>query len=138
MRGTIEQSSQVSPQSNRSSAATFRVLGHHYLIELYGCTREILVDINVLEKAMVEAAESAGATVVDKVFHGYSPQGLSGVVVISESHLTVHTWPELEYAAVDVFTCGRENLGEKIGQALIRAFRAREHRIRAIDRGLVE
>jgi S-adenosylmethionine decarboxylase len=55
---------------------------------------------------MVEAALRAGAEVREVVFHNFSPQGVSGVVVISESHLAVHTWPELGYAAVDVFTCG--------------------------------
>jgi len=81
-------------------------LGRHVLAEMYGCEYEILNDIAKVEKTMVNAALEAGAEIREFVFHKFSPQGVSGVVVISESHLAIHTWPELGYAAVDVFTCG--------------------------------
>ncbi|TYO94963.1 adenosylmethionine decarboxylase [Desulfallas thermosapovorans] len=81
-------------------------LGRHVLAEIYGCEYDILNDIGKVEKIMVNAALEAGAEVREFVFHKFSPQGVSGVVVISESHLAIHTWPELGYAAVDVFTCG--------------------------------
>lgn len=83
-------------------------LGTHLLIEFYNCDREILNDEKVITKLFVEAARKAKATVVEQVFHKFNPHGVSGVVVISESHLAVHTWPEYGYAAVDVFTCGTE------------------------------
>ncbi len=81
-------------------------LGRHVLAELYDCSPSLLNDIKKVEAIMVRAALEAGAEVREVVFHQFSPQGVSGVVVISESHLTIHTWPELGYAAVDVFTCG--------------------------------
>lgn len=81
-------------------------LGRHVLAEIYGCSSEILNDIHQVEKIMVKAALAAGAEIREVAFHKFSPQGVSGVVVISESHLAIHTWPELGYAAVDVFTCG--------------------------------
>ncbi len=81
-------------------------LGRHILAELYGCNSESLNDLKKVEKAMVSAALKAGAEVREVAFHKFSPQGVSGVVVISESHLAIHTWPEYGYAAVDVFTCG--------------------------------
>jgi S-adenosylmethionine decarboxylase len=81
-------------------------LGRHVLAELYGCRFEVLNDIEKVEDIMVNAALEAGAEIREFVFHKFSPQGVSGVVVISESHLAIHTWPELGYAAVDVFTCG--------------------------------
>lgn len=81
-------------------------LGRHVLAEIYGCDFDILNDIQKVERIMVNAALEAGAEVREFVFHKFSPQGISGVVVISESHLAIHTWPELGYAAVDVFTCG--------------------------------
>jgi len=81
-------------------------LGRHVLAEIYGCEFDILNDIKKVETIMVNAALEAGAEVREFVFHKFSPQGVSGVVVISESHLAIHTWPELGYAAVDVFTCG--------------------------------
>ena len=82
------------------------VLGRHVLAEVYGCDFDLLNDIKKVEEAMVNAALEAGAEIREVVFHKFSPQGVSGVVVISESHLAIHTWPELGYAAVDVFTCG--------------------------------
>lgn len=81
-------------------------LGRHVLAEIYDCNPEFLNDRTMVEKIMVTAALEAGAEVREVVFHKFSPQGVSGVVVISESHLAIHTWPELGYAAVDVFTCG--------------------------------
>lgn len=81
-------------------------LGRHILAEFYGCPTDTLNDLPTVEKYMVSAALEAGAEVREVVFHKFSPQGVSGVVVISESHLAIHTWPELGYAAVDVFTCG--------------------------------
>ncbi|OPX88073.1 MAG: S-adenosylmethionine decarboxylase proenzyme precursor [Pelotomaculum sp. PtaB.Bin104] len=83
-------------------------LGRHVLAEIYGCGFEVLNDINRVEEILVNAALEAGAEVRECVFHKFSPQGVSGVVVISESHLAIHTWPELGYAAVDVFTCGEK------------------------------
>ncbi len=81
-------------------------MGRHILAEFYGCPAHLIDDVTGVEKEMVMAAKQAGAEVREAVFHEFSPQGLSGVVVISESHLTIHTWPELGYAAIDVFTCG--------------------------------
>ncbi|MGI5912044.1 MAG: adenosylmethionine decarboxylase [Syntrophomonadaceae bacterium] len=83
-------------------------LGRHVLAELYGCQFEVLNDIEKVENIMINAALEAGAEIREFVFHKFSPQGVSGVVVISESHLAIHTWPELGYAAVDVFTCGEK------------------------------
>ncbi|MBS3946870.1 MAG: S-adenosylmethionine decarboxylase proenzyme [Dethiobacter sp.] len=81
-------------------------LGRHILAEFHGCPTEFLNDIQRIERTMVDAALEAGAEIREVAFHKFSPQGVSGVVVISESHLAIHTWPELGYAAVDVFTCG--------------------------------
>lgn len=81
-------------------------LGRHVLAEVYGCDPGVLDDVQAVERILVRAAREAGAEIRETVFHKFSPQGVSGVVVISESHLAVHTWPELGYAAVDVFTCG--------------------------------
>lgn len=81
-------------------------LGRHILVEFSGCSAEILNEVDTIEKAMVDAARNAGATVINSTFHHFSPWGVSGVVVIQESHLAIHTWPEYQYAAVDLFTCG--------------------------------
>ncbi|RJX23693.1 MAG: S-adenosylmethionine decarboxylase proenzyme [Dethiobacter sp.] len=83
-----------------------RALGRHVLAEFYGCSPDILNNTAKIEQIMVNAALEAGAEIREVVFHEFTPQGVSGVVVISESHLAIHTWPEFGYAAVDVFTCG--------------------------------
>jgi len=74
--------------------------------ELYGCDAGILDDLDGITSLMLEAASACGATVVGHRFHRFSPQGVSGVVIIAESHLAIHTWPEHGYAALDLFTCG--------------------------------
>ncbi len=81
-------------------------LGRHLLLELYDCDSELLNDLDGVKNALVEAATRAHATIVDVVFHEFNPFGISGVVVIAESHLSIHTWPEHRYAAVDIFSCG--------------------------------
>lgn len=83
-----------------------RNLGRHILVEFYGCNRKKLNDLKFIQNIMIGAAEHAKATVVEDVFHKFNPHGVSGVVVIAESHLAIHTWPEYGYAAVDLFTCG--------------------------------
>ena len=81
-------------------------LGNHILVEFMRCEPDVMNDVSRIENDMVEAARKAGATVINSTFHHFSPYGVSGVVVIEESHLAIHTWPEYGYAAVDLFTCG--------------------------------
>lgn len=81
-------------------------LGKHLVIELMGCCPEKLNDPAFLQETMENAARNAGATVMSSHFHTFEPQGVTGVVVLSESHISIHAWPELGYAAADVFTCG--------------------------------
>ncbi len=81
-------------------------LGNHILVEFMNCDPHIMNDVAGIERDMVAAAQKAGATVINSTFHHFSPWGVSGVVVIQESHLAIHTWPEYGYAAVDLFTCG--------------------------------
>ena len=81
-------------------------LGQHVLVELYGCNAALLDNVSSIEKIMCNAAERSNATIINVSFHHFSPYGVSGVVVIQESHLAIHTWPEYGYAAIDIFTCG--------------------------------
>ncbi len=81
-------------------------LGRQLTIEYYECAANVLLDKDLVEKALLQAAKNSGATIISSSFHGFNPQGVSGVVVIAESHFTVHAWPEHDYAAVDIFTCG--------------------------------
>ena len=112
-------------------------LGKHLLLELKGCEKEGLNDLVFLKSVLLEAAEKSGATVLGESFHPFHPQGVSGVVVIAESHLSIHTWPEYDYAAADIFTCGDSVQPEKAAQILIERLGASSHSIVEIQRGLL-
>jgi S-adenosylmethionine decarboxylase proenzyme len=113
-------------------------LGQHLLVELYNCPSDRLNDAPFLERTLEDAARDAGATVVISSFYPFSPHGVSGVVVITESHLAIHTWPERGYAAVDVFTCGHTVEPHAIAQAIVKALGAERHEIISQPRGAVE
>ena len=86
-----------------------RALGQHVLVDLYDCPAGLLDDVACIESALRAAAGAAGVTVLDAVLHRFSPYGVTGVLVIKESHMAIHTWPEYGFAAVDLFTCGIDN-----------------------------
>jgi len=83
-----------------------QALGRQILIEFYDCQSGVLDDKDRIREYMLEASRRSGATVISDTFHQFKSDGISGVVVIAESHISIHTWPEYHYAAVDVFTCG--------------------------------
>ncbi len=112
-----------------------QALGTNLMVELHECSSEILDDIIKVEQAMVAAAEAAGATVVEAHFHEFKPIGVSGFVVITESHLAIHTWPEHRYAAVDIFTCGQEVQPERAAQELIEKFQCENPTMFEVKRG---
>lgn len=107
------------------------------LVELYDCDKEALNDLGFLREAMLTAAIECGAVVLGDSFHHFSPQGVSGVVIIAESHLSVHTWPEYGYAAVDIFTCGTTVEPEKAARVLIEKLGSKNHSLTEIKRGLL-
>ena len=110
-------------------------LGAQLLIDLHACDRAALDDEDLVRAAMLEAARRAGATIVSHSFHRFSPHGISGVVVIAESHLTIHTWPEHGYAAVDLFTCGAALRPEIAVAHLAEALGSQHQTQRSIARG---
>jgi len=96
--------------------------GHHFILELSECQSDLLADLNYVEKILKEAVLKAKATIINACFYRFSPTGVSGIILLSESHCSIHTWPEEAYAAVDIYTCGKETFPEKacnyISQAL--------------------
>jgi S-adenosylmethionine decarboxylase len=112
-------------------------LGKHLLLELKDCNREVLNDLKFLQGILPAAASEAGATILGESFHQFEPHGVSGVVIIAESHLFIHTWPECGYAAVDIFTCGDSVQPEKAAHKLIRELGAKSHSILEIQRGIL-
>ena len=111
-------------------------LGHHLLIELYGCDVEILNDCEKIEKIMNTAALLANAHIVGNIFHQFNPHGISGVVIIAESHFSIHTWPEYGYAAIDIFTCGNEMRTDLAYAYMIEHFKAKSSAIVEMKRGI--
>jgi S-adenosylmethionine decarboxylase proenzyme len=97
----------------------------------------MLNDLHYLRKAMLDAAVICGAVVLGDSFHRFSPQGVSGVVVIAESHLSVHTWPEYGYAAVDIFTCGTTVEPRKAAEVLIEKLGSKNPSLTEVQRGIL-
>jgi S-adenosylmethionine decarboxylase len=112
-------------------------LGTHLLAELRECNPEILKDLEKVRNAMVSAAKEAQATIIDVSFHEFNPFGISGVIVIAESHLTIHTWPEYAYAAIDIFTCGDIIKPETAATYLIKAFQCKNPSVVEMKRGIL-
>jgi S-adenosylmethionine decarboxylase len=113
-------------------------LGKHLLLELKGCEKEVLNDIGFLKEALLAAAGEAKATVLGESFHQFNPHGVSGVVMIAESHLVIHTWPEYGYAAADIFTCGNSVQPEKAARILVRKLGSNNHSIIEMQRGILD
>ncbi|MDZ7757672.1 adenosylmethionine decarboxylase [Rhodohalobacter sp.] len=81
-------------------------LGRQILVEFYDCDESKINDVTYIENSLIQATKASKATIISHNFHKFSPYGVSGVVVIAESHVAIHTWPEYNYCAVDIFTCG--------------------------------
>jgi S-adenosylmethionine decarboxylase len=110
--------------------------GRHILLDVWGVEPERLNDLESMQEAMLGAAAAAGATVVDSTFHRFPVQGLSGVVVLAESHISVHTFPEHGYAAFDIFTCGNRVDPERACEHLVRCVNAEDSFTKRFVRGL--
>jgi len=114
---------------------TMRALSQHSLLEFYGCDPSRLKRVGEVKKLLCDSVRTGGGTIVKSVFHAFSPYGVSGVVVITESHVTIHTWPEHAYAAVDIFSCSEKLNHEAIRNELKRALAARRISRRFFYRG---
>lgn len=112
-------------------------LGRHSIIEYYGCPSEIMNNLEVIEQAFLTAARKMGATIVASEFHQFNPYGISGMIIISESHLSIHTWPEYGYAAVDIFTCG-EVIDPQVAHSILReALQSTQESVIEMRRGVL-
>ena len=127
------------PQENKilSSFTNDQKLSHqskHLLLELYKCDSEKLNDESFLRCILNRAAKLAKATVLNLISNKFEPQGVTAIALLAESHISIHTWPESNYSAVDIFTCGQNMLPEIASQYLIEALKAEEHTLRVIER----
>ena len=122
------------PPKNRSAT---KALCQHTLLEFHGCDAAILGRVQTIRQRVLEAVTAAQGTIVKPVFHEFSPWGVSGVVVIAESHVTIHTWPEHGYAAVDIFSCSRKLRHAVVRENLRRSLGAGSVTAQRLSRGLI-
>jgi len=118
------------------SVLSVDTIGLHYIVEASGCNPKVLADADALKRILMEAAKVGEMDVRSTYFYRFSPHGVSGMVVVSGSHISIHTWPEKGYAAVDVYTCDLDSKPEKAIEHILREIRASYAHITEIERGI--
>ena len=109
-------------------------LGRHCILELYQCNKVKLDDEAFIRTIITSSAKIAGATLINLITHSFKPQGVTGLALLAESHISIHTWPEIGYAAIDVFTCGEHTMPENACKLLSKEFGAKKYSFKNIDR----
>tara|TARA_Y100001968_G_scaffold110753_1_gene100268 strand:- start:267 stop:734 length:468 start_codon:yes stop_codon:yes gene_type:complete len=109
-------------------------IGRHCILELYQCDHAKLNDEAFIRTTITSSAKIAGATLINLVTHSFKPQGVTGLALLAESHISIHTWPEIGYAAIDVFTCGDHTMPEKACKLLSKDFLAKRFSFKSIPR----
>lgn len=117
-----------------ASAPVCDTVGKHCILELYGCDSSRLDDEAFLRDTITAAAKRAGATLLNLITHRFEPQGVTGLALLAESHISIHTWPESGYAAVDVFTCGDHTMPERACQVLAEELLAKGQKLTSFRR----
>lgn len=110
-------------------------VGTHCILELAGCPHGLLDDEDYVRASLTLAVEQAGCTLVGLQSHSFNPQGVTALALLAESHLSIHTWPERGFAAVDMFTCGPAESVHAACAGLVQAFHAAEHSAVILPRG---
>jgi S-adenosylmethionine decarboxylase len=128
------QAQSLAPAAGNSTPDNTAPIGKHCILELYDCSQSKLDDEAFLRSTITAAVQRAGATLLQLITHHFEPQGITGLALLAESHLSIHTWPESGYAAVDVFTCGDHTMPERACRELIDALEAGRHSLRSFQR----
>ena len=110
------------------------MVGKHCILELYSCDNTKLNDEAFLRTSITTAAKRAGATLLNLITHRFEPQGVTGLALLAESHISIHTWPESGYAAVDVFTCGDHTMPEQACEVLRKELSAQHYALKSFKR----
>jgi S-adenosylmethionine decarboxylase len=118
------------------TAVPHSTLGEHILADLSHCNAELLASVNVIEEVLQAAVIKANANIIDSRFHRFSPMGVSGIILLSESHCSIHTWPEEAYAAIDIYTCGEHVHPAVACQYIASRLQAKETKTTTVSRGL--
>ena len=109
-------------------------VGTHCILELYGCPATVLNDAQKIQQALREASRVAKSTLLGEIHHAFQPHGVTALALLAESHISVHTWPETGYAAVDVFTCGDHTMPEKACVYLAGILEAADYSLQTVAR----
>ena len=112
------------------------VLGVHHIAELCECNADLLNDSAFISTSLRQAVEHANATLIEEVKYEFTPQGITAVCLLSESHISIHTWPEKRYAAVDIFTCGDHTMPDRACEYLVSVLRCEHSKITVLKRGI--
>ena len=126
--------SSLHPNPGWAGGSSSQPVGKHCILELYGCDSARLDDEAFLRDTITAAAKRAGATLLNLITHRFEPQGVTGLALLAESHISIHTWPESGYAAVDVFTCGDHTMPEKACAVLAEELAANDHKLTSFRR----
>jgi S-adenosylmethionine decarboxylase len=119
-----------------SKCEQFNYAGTHLLLELWGA--ENVTSLEKVKKALIESVNACGATLLEIKLHRFSPnQGISGIAIIKESHISIHTWPEFGYVAIDIFVCGEVNPYKAI-PVLKKIFKPKKMQLLELKRGILE
>ncbi|MEM9462657.1 MAG: adenosylmethionine decarboxylase [Myxococcota bacterium] len=110
-------------------------IGSHWILEMYDCPPEVIDDLERVRQAIRGAAKAARSTMLHESAHRFEPQGVTALGLLAESHISVHTWPELGYAAADVFTCGEHALPEQACEHLAKVLQAGRRQVQHFERG---
>ena len=112
------------------------VLGVHLIADLCECNPELLNDSSFISKVLAGAVKHANATLLEEVKYEFTPQGITAVCLLAESHISIHTWPEKGYAAVDIFTCGDHTAPERACNYMANALESEQPKIQILQRGI--
>ena len=120
--------------SNKDSDNNFDFQGKHFLLELYECNNKKLNDESFLRCLINNSAKLAKAKVLNLISYKFEPYGVTAIALLAESHLSIHTWPESQYSAIDIFTCGRNMKPKLASQFLIECLEASNYLLKSIAR----
>lgn len=115
-----------------------RALGRHIIVEAFDCDLETLNDTKILRSMLLNAVKAANMTICGEVFHEFSPHGVTGVVVVKESHISIHTWPEYCYASIDIFTCGNHSNPWKAYRHIVETLKPKRIQVIELKRGMLK
>lgn len=113
-----------------------KTLAVHYIVDLYNCDEKMINSVNNISKIMNEAGIIGNLHIVENCFHQFSPQGVSGILILEESHFAIHTWPEYNYVSVDLYLCGDDNNVDSIVDYLKEVFKSNSIKRRVVYCGI--